>query len=346
MSEAPLVTVLIPARNEAADLPRCLDHVLAQDHPHDRLEVVVVDGGSSDGTGEVAAARLAASDLHRWVVHPNPTGTTPSNLNAGLTVVTGEILVRVDARSFVPPHHVRCCAEVLTERPDVAVTGGAQVAVAVSDDPVSVGIARALNNRWSMGFARYRRAARSGPADTVYLGAFRTAELREAGGWDERFATNQDFELNRRMGTRGLVWFDDRLEVGYRPRARLAQLASQYHRFGRWKARYWSITGDRPRPRQLVLLLAPLPATGVALAAFWRLPRLRLPAVGAALAAAAVIELRGPTGPPTIDPRAHAVGVAASAVVAGSWFAGAWSGVARWLLERGRGGRWSPAPGR
>ena len=110
-----------------------------------------------------------------------------------------------------------------------------------------------------MGGSKYRRSgAKSGPVDTVYLGVFRTDELREMGGWNEAFPTNQDFELNRRMSTLGDIWFEAGLEVGYVGRARLREIWSQYHRFGRWKVRYWRRTGDNPQPRQLVLLAAPL----------------------------------------------------------------------------------------
>ena len=143
--------------------------------------------------------------------------------------------------------------------------GGSQVAVPRSDSTQDLGIARALNNKYGMGLSRYRRGARSGPSDTVYLGAFRTAELRRAGGWDERLATNQDFDLNRRMAEFGIVWFEAGLPVGYLPRASVAELFHQYHRFGRWKVRYWRTTGDRPQRRQLILLLGP-PAMGVGVA--------------------------------------------------------------------------------
>ena len=88
MSDTPLVTVLIPARNEEADIERCLRAVLAQDHPHDRLEVVLVDGGSTDRTADVASKVLAAGDI-AWQIVDNPAGTTPSNLNAGLAVADG-----------------------------------------------------------------------------------------------------------------------------------------------------------------------------------------------------------------------------------------------------------------
>ena len=101
MTERTVVTVLIPARNEERDIDDCLRAVLAQDFPHDRLEVVVVDGASTDRTAEVAEKRLAESSVRSSVVH-NPAGTTPSNLNVGLADAAGTYLCRVDARSLIP----------------------------------------------------------------------------------------------------------------------------------------------------------------------------------------------------------------------------------------------------
>ena len=194
--KAPLVTVLIPAMNEERWIAECLVSVVAQDYPHHQVEiVVVVDGASTDATDRVARETLEPTDLSRVEVLRNPSGGTPSNLNAGLTVARGEILCRVDARSRIPADYVRRCVAVLTTRSEVAVVGGAQVAIASREGGLGDGIARALNNRYGMGWSRYRRGAESGPADTVYLGSFRTSELRSAGGWSLAFPTNQDFEL-------------------------------------------------------------------------------------------------------------------------------------------------------
>ncbi|MGH9270265.1 MAG: glycosyltransferase, partial [Ilumatobacteraceae bacterium] len=317
---SPRVTILVPARDEAADIAECLAAVLAQDHRLDRLEVVVIDGASSDGTATIARRALEAAGV-RHIVLSNPDATTPSNLNVGLAEATGEVVCRVDARSFIPPDYVRRCAGVLSSRPDVAVVGGAQVAVPRGRGPVGLGIARALNNRFGMGLARYRRDAASGPSDTVYLGAFRTDQLRAAGGWDERFPSNQDFELNRRMSALGLVWFDSSLAVGYRPRASLRELALQYHRFGRSKVRYWQTTGDRPQSRQVALLGSPVVAmaAGAMLCAMPR--RSRRVAAAAAAAAAVAFEVRGSLGPPA-PLKAHGIGLLASAIVGGGWTLG------------------------
>lgn len=325
MSDAPRVTILVPARNEESDIGRCLQAALAQDYERRSLEVVVVDGGSTDRTAEIANRHLEGSGIDWRVVHNEP-GTTPCNLNAGLRAASGAVLCRVDARSIVPPDYVRRCVEVLTTRPDVVVTGGAQVAVAVSASPLSVGIARALNNRFLMGGARYRSGSASGPSDTVYLGAFRTDELRAAGGWNEFFETNQDYELNRRLARDGgIVWFDARLRVDYVPRQSLLALSRQYRRFGRWKVRYWRCTHERPQRRQIVPIAGPPAAAVIAALTLRRRGAFRraVLAVGSVVALG-TLEHAGAMRYRDVGMGPRAWAVLTTVIVGASWQVGLW----------------------
>lgn len=320
-TQAPLTTVLVPARNEERWIGRCLEHLAGQDLDLARLEVIVVDGGSSDATVEVARDHPAAGRFGRFeVVSGEGDGTTPSNLNVGLRHAEGQFVCRVDARSLVPPSYVRVCTEVLAGDRAIAVVGGRQVAIASDDGPVATGIARALNNRFGTGLSRYRRTAASGPADTVYLGAFRRTDLDTVGGWAEAFPTNQDYDLNRRLRRRGTVYVRGDLEVGYVPRATLGDLFVQYRRFGRWKARYWRATDDRPQLRQLVLLV--IPPAGVAAGI---LARRRPSVVLAGVAAALVFESAGTSGPPA-GVRARLASLCATSIVAFAWELGVLEG--------------------
>jgi len=332
----PTVSVLIPARNEEADIERCLRAVLAQDYPHDRLEVVLVDGGSTDRTVELATRMLESGDID-WKIVGNPVGTTPSNLNAGLATAAGEIVCRVDARSIVPPEYVRCCAEILRTRSDVVGTGGAQVARPRTGSVRSQGIARALNNRYAMGGSRYRSGSvSSGPSDTVYLGAYRRAQLVASDGWDDGMLTNQDYDLNRRLSGQGTIWFDGRLAVGYSPRGTLVDLWRQYHRFGRWKVVYWRHTGDRPQRRQLLPLVA-VPLLVVAILRFGARRGVWPIALVAATGALAVDDLGSGGRSATLPVRI--VSAASIVIVICGWVAGVFTeGFADRLSSRsGRG---------
>ena len=331
-----LVTIIVPARNEEAAIERCLRAVLAQDHPHDQLQVLVVDGWSEDDTADVAKRVLDGSDVAHWDVLRNVDRRTPSNLNMGLDAATGEIIARVDARSIIPPNYIRHTVTVLQD-PSIAVVGGRQRSVPGTTGSVAAGIARALDNPVANGGSRYRNPhARSGESDTAYLGVFRREQLAEVGGWSTQLASNQDFDLARRMRRFGDVWFSADLVVDYRPRPTLRALFAQYRRFGGWKVVYWRLTGDRPRPRQLALLA--LPALGIVagLALVVRRPGLALRAAAAGIGALGAIDhLTGPDSSSLPDRRTRVplteriASIIAMATIGIGW----WSGAVQALLQ-------------
>ena len=128
--------------------------------------------------------------------------------------------------------------------------------------------------------------------------------------------------LARRLARFGTVWFEAGLTVDYLPRASLRGLLGQYWAFGVGKARYWRISGDRPRPRQLVLLAAPVAGAallGAALATFGAGAALGL--AGAAAALAVAVEVAGADGPRG-GVLVHLAALAALSGVAGAWLAG------------------------
>jgi succinoglycan biosynthesis protein ExoA len=327
----PLVSILIPARNEAADIEGCIAAVAEQTWPSSRVEVLLVDALSEDQTVRVATdtARRFGIDL---VVCDNPGRHTSIGLNVGLARCTGEYVVRVDARSRIGPCHVERAVQLLSQRVDVAVVGGGQRAVERSDRVVDRCIARALRNRYTTGLARYRRSRIAGAADTVWMGAFRRADLVAVGGWSASMVLNEDWDLNERLRAAGkVVWFDPELDAGYLPRKSYRQLARQYFRFGRAKGTGW-MRGRRPAPRHFVLLAAP-PAS-VVVAAMLAADTGLLPVAGAALAAGVVIDAIGAREPAGAAVRLGSV--TATAVSCGAWWLGVVAGAAGGVAGAGR----------
>src|ERR1044071_1664903 len=91
---APLVSVILPIRNEAQYIARSLGAVLAQDYPADRMEVMVVDGMSIAGTREIVESMRAGSTRVHLI--DNARRIAPTALNAAIARARGEILIRVD----------------------------------------------------------------------------------------------------------------------------------------------------------------------------------------------------------------------------------------------------------
>ncbi len=328
MNHVPLVSVVIPARNEAADLDACLAAITRQDHPMNHLEVIVVDGDSEDGTGDIARRALGRSGFGSHAVVSNPLRSTPSNLNAGLAKAHGEIVCRVDARTLIEPHYVRTCAQTLAAHPEIAVVGGGQVAIARDPTARAVGIARALNNRWSMGGSRYRSASASGASDTVYLGAFRRSDLEAVGGWDDRLEHEPGLRPQPAAGASTASSGSTTPSVRATCRGRRsARLWAQYRRFGRAKVRYWRLTGDRPKARQIAALVGLPLVVAAAAVVLWLDPRFAVAVVAGVFA----VEHFGSTGPRG-GLAARMVAAGAIGVVTVAW----WSGVVgAWLRRDG-----------
>ncbi|WP_433501494.1 glycosyltransferase family 2 protein [Sphaerimonospora sp. CA-214678] len=226
----PPVSVIMPVLNEERHLREAVRQVLDQDY-QGPLEVVLSIGPSKDRTQEVADA-IAAADP-RVIVVPNPTGRTPNALNAAIIASRNQIVARVDGHAMLPRDYLRTAVETL-ETTGADNVGGIMAAEGIT--PFEQAVARAMTSKIGVGNARFHTGGKAGPADTVYLGVFRRTALDRVGGYDEHFQRAQDWEMNHRIReTGGLVWFQPRMRVTYRPRPNVRALAKQYFHYGRWR---------------------------------------------------------------------------------------------------------------
>jgi len=230
VADRPTVSVILPVRNEAGTIERALASVLSQEYPR-RIEVVVADGMSTDGTRQVLE-RVAAADPRVRLVD-NPAQITPVGLNLAIRASGGEIVVRCDGHNLLPPGYIARAIEILLEAGADNVGG---IQAATGEKFVERAIALAMSIPMGVGDARFHYGGPPGPADTVFLGVFRRSALDRIGGFDERLARNQDAELNHRIrATGGIVYFHPDLRVTYRPRGSLHALWRQYFSSGAWK---------------------------------------------------------------------------------------------------------------
>lgn len=229
----PYVSVVMPVRNEREFITYSVGAVLGQQYPSDRLEIIVADGSSSDGTRDMLSA-IAATDARVRVVD-NPNGSTPAGLNQAIACASGDIIVRVDGRSIVAPDYIARCVEVLDATRCEAV-GGRQNAVGTNLP--SRAIALATTTWFGAGNARFRRARTPCWADTVYLGAYRAEVFRTIGAFDEELVRNQDDEFHLRLRQSGaMIRLDPSIRARYVCRRGFSGLWRQYYQYGLYKIR-------------------------------------------------------------------------------------------------------------
>ncbi len=224
------VSVIMPVRNEQRHLEEAVQHVLVQDYPAE-VEVVLAVGPSRDATEQIAR-RLAASDPRVTVV-ANPRGIIPAANNVAIKASRYPVVARVDGHALIPPEYLRVAVSTMqqTRADDV---GGIMAAEGVT--PFEKAVAWAMTSRAGVGSSRFHTGGRPGPADTVYLGVYRRSALEQVGAYDESYLRAEDWEMNHRIRQAGgLIWFQPRLRVTYRPRATVRALATQYFHYGRWR---------------------------------------------------------------------------------------------------------------
>jgi len=229
-SPTPSISVIIPVLNEEAHLEGAVTSILSQKYLGP-IEVILAIGPSQDRTKEIAT-QLSKSDS-RVVVVDNPSGRTAAGLNLALNKSQSPVVVRVDGHAQIPDNYLALVVEILNETGAVNVGG---VMAAVGTTPFESAVAGAMRSPLGVGASRFHTGGSAGEVDTVYLGAFRRDALVAIGGFDERFTRAQDWELNFRLRAHGgLVYFDPRLHVTYRPRSSVSTLAKQYFEYGRWR---------------------------------------------------------------------------------------------------------------
>jgi len=224
------ISIILPILNEAVHLEESIHSILSQDYLGD-IEVVLAIGPSHDGTERIAQD-LADKDS-RIIIVTNPSGRTASALNLAISASSYSIIVRIDGHSKIPSNYLTLVSTILEETGAVNVGG---VMDAQGRTLFERGVAHAMKSALGVGASRFHTGGAAGEVDTVYLGAFRKEALVAVGGFDERFTRAQDWELNFRLRSAGgLIYFDPRLVVTYRPRATVLALAKQYFNYGRWR---------------------------------------------------------------------------------------------------------------
>jgi succinoglycan biosynthesis protein ExoA len=228
------VTVIMPVRNEAAFIGRGLGAVLAQDYPRDRIEIIVADGMSSDGTREIVRSLQIEHPEIRLI--DNGGGIVPTGMNAALAQARGEVIVRVDGHCEIAPDYVSRCVRHLQAK-DVDGVGGP--IDTIGETRSARAIALAMSSKFGVGGSAFRTIKNQTMfTDTVAFPAYTRAAMTMAGLFDEELVRNQDDEYNyrlRKLGARILLASDVRSK--YYSRGTLRSLWSQYFQYGYWKVR-------------------------------------------------------------------------------------------------------------
>jgi succinoglycan biosynthesis protein ExoA len=228
----PFLSVVVPIRNEEATLERLATSLLEQDYPHDRYEILMADGGSTDRTREILR-RIDGE--HRIRVLDNPGRTAPAALNVAIAAASGEIVTRVDGHSYVAPDYLSRIVAVMEETGASVVGGPVRM---LADTPFRQALVEALYAKIAVGSVPYRTLATRAEVESLQTGSFRREVLARVGVFDESLAVVEDLDMNTRIRKAGYaLLLDPSIRFWYVPRPDLRALWRQITTVGLVKAR-------------------------------------------------------------------------------------------------------------
>jgi succinoglycan biosynthesis protein ExoA len=293
---APRIVAIMPFLNEARHLPQVLATIDAQTIPRERLYFVAVDNGSTDG-GDTFVAEWLAREGRRGELVRAEVRSIPYALNAGLARTTAaDIIVRLDAHTLYDPEYIATIDAAFEElEPDIWCVGGAPTPAPADDWDSSLGEAL-YSNPMGLGPADYRAGTPTEPkrVTTVYLGAWRPGVLQRLGGFDERWAANEDCELTERIAAAGGATARIPVRCGRICTRGPVSTVRQWSRYGFWRAQTFKKYPGAVRARHIIVPAALLGGLGLLLSPF----RLALVPLYAIYAAATIAFRRPGERPP------------------------------------------------
>lgn len=344
----PFVTVIVPTRNEARHLAACLDSIVATAYPKDRLEILVVDGMSSDSTRVIAEAYAVNAARRNGIalrVVANPAHTAPAALNIGIRQAKGDVVARMDAHATYPADYLPRLVEAL-DATGADNVGGVLDTRPAKDAVVPRAIAAACSHPFGVGNARFRIGAPTNQwVDTVPFGCWRRKLFSWLGTFDEELVRNQDDELNHRLLARGgRILLVANVRALYFARERLGQVARMFYQYGLFKPLVARKIGRVMTLRQLA---PPALTVGLLLSALlapWLAPVRWLGAALAIVYGAAVVVTSARLAP-KLGIRAAAVTAVVFPIMHLSYGWGFLAGVLRWSRHpRTLTGQPAPSP--
>lgn len=259
VASLPFVTIILPIRNEAYFIDRCLHMVFAQDYPHQFFEILVVDGMSTDDTRKIVSC-LQMRHKHLFTLNNRAQIVSPA-LNLAIQKARGEYIIRLDGHTLIASNYVRKCVEIL-QRTQAENVGGRMNAV--GESYTGEVIAAATSTPFGVGGARFHYSEKEEWVDTVYMGAWPKSVFQKVGLFDEELVRNQDDEFNyrlRKMG--GRILLSPEIKSQYYNRSSLRSLWRQYFQYGYWKVR---VLQKHPRQMSLRQFIPPLFAASLGIA--------------------------------------------------------------------------------
>lgn len=248
------LSVICPVYNERQYIIKCVESILAQDFPKDKLEVLFVDGMSSDETRQIISSYVDKYSFIRML--DNPERIVPCAMNIGIMEAKGDVIMRLDAHAIYPPNYFSVLVNALygLEADNV---GAICRTLPARETPKCKAIAVAMSSAFGVGNSYFRIGTdKVMQVDTVPFGCYRKKVFEEIGMYDVELMRNQDDELNARLIKHGgKIYLLPNLVIDYYARDTFNKTWKMFYQYGLYKPLVNKKLGTPATLRQFVPLL-------------------------------------------------------------------------------------------
>lgn len=252
-----LVTIIIPCRNEERFIGKCLDSIIANDYPKDnhypkdKLEVLIVDGMSNDGTREVIKGYLEQYPFIR--ILDNPKKITPVAMNIGITKAKGDFVVMINSHAIIDRNFLKNGIECI-QKTNANAVGGRLNTINEGEGIMAKAIPLSTDSIFGAGGRRYRSRNEEGfVSDTLPYCIYPKEVFTKIGLIDEELIRDQDEEFNYRLiKSGGKIFYSPSIKSLLHLRPNLPKLWHQHLQYGYFKVRVAQKVGTILTWRQLI----------------------------------------------------------------------------------------------
>ena len=232
LDEYPLVTIIIPMYNEEKYIARCIESVLHQDYPRDRMELIIADGMSTDRSPEIVGEY---SKKYPWIrLVENPKRIMAGAMNRAIPLAQGSIIARMDAHSEYGLDYLSKCVYYL-QKTGAENAGGLCATYPGADTLMARCIAAITSNWLVVGGAAFRVSWRPRYSDSCVFGTWPREVYDKIGLNNEALGRNEDNDINSRiLRCGGKIFQTPAVKLKYYNQATLRGLCRQAYGNGLW----------------------------------------------------------------------------------------------------------------
>ena len=215
-------------------IERCILSILEQDYPQDKLEVLLIDGRSTDHTADIVRRYTEKYPFIKLL--DNPERVVPYALNKGLEAATGEVIMRIDGHCTYPTNYISELVRYLYEL-DADNVGGVWNTQPANDTAVCHAIALASSHPFGVGGSMHKiGASKIMETDTVPFGCYKREVFEKTGLFDTDLVRNQDDEFNGRLqNLGGKIFLIPQVIINYTARDSIRKMRHMYYQYGLFK---------------------------------------------------------------------------------------------------------------